>query len=113
VLAATGLYGVLAFGVTRRLREFGIRIALGARAGHVVEVVLRQSFLLVAIGLAIGVAGAVIAGRLISEFLFGGSTDALVIAVVALVLFLVALLASAIPARRGAAADPMVSLRAE
>jgi putative ABC transport system permease protein len=74
---------------------------------------VRQSFLLVTIGLAIGVAGAVIAGRLIAEFLVGSSTDPLVIAVVVLILFLVALLASAIPARRAAAADPMVSLRAE
>jgi ABC-type antimicrobial peptide transport system permease subunit len=114
VLAATGLYGLLAYTVAQRLREFGIRMALGARAGNVVRLVLSRGLVLVGIGIALGVLGAVIAGYLIRGFLFGGSAlDPLVFAVVPILLIAVALVASVVPAWRAATADPMASLRSE
>jgi predicted permease len=113
-LAATGLYGVLAYGVTQRLREFGVRMALGAQAADVVRLVVRNGLVLVAVGVVFGLAGAVAAGRLVASFLFGlRPADPLTLMIVPLILFFVALLASSIPARRAAAADPMASLRAE
>jgi putative ABC transport system permease protein len=114
VLAATGLYGVLAYGVTQRLREFGVRMALGARASDLVRLVVRHGLALVAVGIALGVGGAFVAGRLVTSFLFGvNPADPLTLVAVPLILLAVALLASVVPARRAAAADPMVSLRAE
>jgi predicted permease len=114
LLATTGLYGVLAFGVAQRQREFGVRIALGARIGHVVHLVVRQGLLLVGIGIALGLIGAFVAARLVSAFLYHVSpADPLTLVAVPLVLLAAALLASIIPARRAAAADPMASLRAE
>jgi predicted permease len=113
-LAAAGLYGVLAFGVAQRLREFGVRLALGARTTDIVRLVLRHSVIVVATGVAIGLIVALAAGRLVAGFLFGlNPADPLTLVAVPLVLILVALLASAIPARRAAAADPMASLRVE
>jgi predicted permease len=113
-LAAAGLYGVLAFGVAQRLREFGVRLALGAQAADVVRLVVRDGILLVAVGVAIGLGAAVFAGRLVASFLFGlNPADPLTLVAVPLILVVVGLLASAIPARRAAAADPMASLRAE
>ena len=114
VLAMTGLYGVLAYVVAQRLREFGVRIALGARTGDVVRLVLRDGLLVVAIGAAIGLAGALAAGRLVAGFLFGlDPADPVTLVTVPLILAAVAMLACIVPARRAAAADPMVSLRAE
>jgi hypothetical protein len=114
VLATMGLYGVLAYTVAQRLREFGIRMALGARASDVVRLVLRRGLSLVGIGISLGVIGAVVAGYLIRSFLFGSSAvDPLVFAVVPIVLIAVALVASIVPAWRAATADPMASLRAE
>ncbi|MFN2566660.1 MAG: ADOP family duplicated permease [Gemmatimonadaceae bacterium] len=114
VLAATGLYAVLAYGVAQRLREFGVRMALGARAADLVRLVVRHGLLLVAIGVAVGLGLAVVAGRLVASFLFGLSpADPLTLAAVPLILVAAALLASVVPARRAAAADPMASLRAE
>jgi predicted permease len=113
-LVMTGLYGVLAYGVAQRLREFGVRVALGARASDVVRLVVRNGLTVVGAGVALGLVAAFGAGRLIAGFLFGLSpTDPLTLAAVPLLLLLVALLASALPARRAAAADPMASLRAE
>jgi len=114
LLAAAGLYGVLAFGVAQRLREFGVRMALGAQSTDIVRLVLRHGLLLVALGLALGLGAAFVAGRLIASFLFGlNPADPIALAAVPLILVAVALLASVVPARRAAAADPMVSLRAE
>jgi predicted permease len=113
-LATAGLYGVLAFGVAQRLREFGVRLALGAQAADVVRLVVRHGVVLVASGVAIGLVVALVAGRLVASFLFGlNPADPLTLVAVPLILLAVALLASVVPARRAAAADPMASLRAE
>lgn len=113
-LAAVGLYGVLAFTVSRRTAEMGIRMALGAARGDVQRMVVAQGMRMIAIAIALGIAGALAAGRLLRGLLFGVSaTDPLTYAVVVGVLFAVALVASWLPARRASAVDPAVSLRAE
>jgi predicted permease len=113
-LAMAGLYGVLAFGVAQRLGEFGVRMALGARAADLTRLVVRNGLVLAAVGIAIGVIAALAAGQLVRTFLFGLSpADPLTLVAVPLLLVVVALLASLIPARRAASADPMTSLRAE
>jgi hypothetical protein len=113
-LAMTGLYAVLAFGVAQRMREFGVRLALGARQTDIIRSVLRQGLALVGIGLVVGLAGAIGAGRVVSSFIYDvrGVDPATLVAVPVLVV-LVAVGACLVPARRGAAADPMTSLRAE
>lgn len=114
VLAMTGLYGVLAFGVAQRLREFGVRVALGARAADILGLVLRHGLRLVAAGLVVGIVGGLAAGRVVSRYLFGLSpADPITFVVVPALLMMAAIVASLVPARRGAAADPMTSLRAE
>jgi predicted permease len=114
VLATTGLYGVLALGVAQRLREFGIRMALGAQARDIVSLVVRHGLRLVTVGLALGLIGALLAGRLVAGFLFGLSpADPVTLVAVPLVLLVVALLATVIPAKRAAGAEPLVTLRAE
>jgi ABC-type antimicrobial peptide transport system permease subunit len=113
-LAMTGLYAVLAFGVAQRMREFGVRFALGAESADIIRLVLRHGLGLVAVGLVIGLAGAIGAGRVVSRFLYGVSAfDPATLVTVPLLLVLVAVGASLVPARRGAAADPMTALRAE
>jgi len=112
VLAALGLYGVIAFAVAQRTREIGIRMALGARAGEVVRVVVRESVALVSVGLAIGLAIALVATRPLGALLVGvGTSDPLTLGGVAIVLVVAAVLASLIPARRAATVDPLVALR--
>jgi ABC-type antimicrobial peptide transport system permease subunit len=114
VLAMTGLYAVLAFGVAQRMREFGVRLALGARGADIIRLVLRHGLGLVAVGLVIGLAGAIGAGRVVSRFLYGiSAVDPATLVAVPVLLVLVAVGACLVPARRGAAADPMTSLRAE
>jgi predicted permease len=114
MLAAIGLYGVLAFTVTQRTREIGVRMALGADAGQVRAMVLRQVAVITAIGGAIGLAGAVGLGRLAQSLLFEmQGSDPLVLTSAAVVLVLVALAAGYVPARRAAAIDPMRALRYE
>jgi len=114
VLAMTGLYAVLAFGVAQRMREFGVRLALGARGPDIIQLVLRHGLSLVTIGLVIGLAGAIGAGRVVSRFLYDiSAVDPATLLAVPLLVLLVAIGASLVPARRGAAADPMTSLRAE
>jgi predicted permease len=113
LLAAVGLYGVIAFSVSRRVREIGIRKALGAETPTVLVMVLRRGMLLVAVG---GVLGAVLAGagaRLLSSVLFVGAFDPLSFGVAFLVLAGVAAFANWVPARRAARVDPMVALRGE
>jgi predicted permease len=114
LLAAIGLYGLMAHAVSQRTREIGIRMALGAQGAHVLRLVLKQGLLLVGLGLALGLAAALWLTRLIRTFLYGiGATDPLTFIVISLLLALVALLACWIPGRRATKVDPMVALRYE
>ena len=113
-VASIGLYGVMSYVVNQRTREFGIRMAVGATRGSVFALVLGQGAKLAAIGIASGLACAAFLGRLIVSLLYGVKPlDAVTLAGVSLLLVAVALLASYIPARRAANADPMDSLRYE
>jgi predicted permease len=114
VLAGVGLYGVISYTVTRRTREIGIRVALGAQRGKVLALILRDAAMLVGVGAAVGVPAALAATRLIKSLLFGvGAQDPLAIAGGTAVLIAVAALASVIPARRATRVDPIVALRCE
>jgi predicted permease len=114
LLAAIGLYGVMAFMVARRTREIGIRMALGASRGSVVGMVLRESMMLAAIGMAIGVVGVFAATRLIEAQLFGvHATDLVTMAEALLGIAAVTALAGYVPARRATTVDPMRALRWE
>ena len=112
VLAAVGLYGVMAYTVEQRTSEIGVRMALGADRGQVIKMVLRGAFSQIGIGLALGIPAAIGAGKLMNNELFGVKPwDPIMLALAALMLGLAALLASAIPARRAAGVEPMVALR--
>lgn len=114
LLAAIGIYGVLAYLVAQRTREIGVRMALGAQRGQVLALVLRQGMKPVAGGLAIGLAGALLSVRLIRSLLFGvGAATPLIYAAAVGILLLVALCACYFPARRAAGVDPMLALRDE
>jgi ABC-type antimicrobial peptide transport system permease subunit len=114
VLAGVGLFGVLSYAVSRRTREIGVRMALGARAADVLGMVVRQGMTLTAIGLVIGAGAALAATRAMAGLLFGiGASDPPTYLALALVLAGVALFACWLPARRAARVDPMVALRAE
>jgi len=114
LLAAIGLYGVLAFTVSQRTREIGIHLALGAQNRDVLVMVIRQGMLLVVIGAAVGVVGAYAVTRLIQSLLFGVSaTDPLTFVLVPLVLGLVGFIACYVPARRATKVDPLIALRYE
>ncbi len=114
VLAAVGIYGLMAFAVSQRTQEIGLRIALGASQQNVMSLIIREGSLLALIGLGIGVAGAVLVGRTMQATLYGvGSLDISVILSVAVLLFLTALFASYLPARRAASIDPMAALRTD
>ncbi len=114
LLAAIGLYSVLAYSVRRRVREIGVRMALGAQRMDVIRMILGQGVRLTLIGVVIGVAVALVLTRLMASQLFQVSaTDPLTFGGVAVMLVLVAMAACYIPARRAAKVDPMVALRYE
>jgi predicted permease len=113
-LASIGIYGLMSYAVTRRTNEIGIRMALGAEGSGVLWMVMRESLMLVAMGVAIGIPAALAAGRLVSSVLYGTkATDPITITASALVMIAVAALAGYLPARRAAKVDPMVALRYE
>jgi predicted permease len=113
-LAALGLYGIVAYGVTCRRSEFGIRLALGARRGDVQRLVLRETLTIVAVGMTTGIAGAVAASRLLARIVPGSPPlDWMLLSSAVIGLVAVALLASWIPAWRASLTDPALTLRAE
>jgi putative ABC transport system permease protein len=114
LVAAIGLYGVITYNVAQRMRELGIRIALGAQAGDVVRLVVGQAVRFAVIGLVLGLAFALFAAKWIEPLLFNQSArDPVTYGLVALLLLLVALAASALPARRATRADPNSALRSD
>ncbi|HEX8835472.1 MAG TPA: FtsX-like permease family protein, partial [Candidatus Acidoferrum sp.] len=113
-IATAGIGGIMALMVNQRVREIGIRIALGARPASILQMILGKGLLLAALGVAIGIAGAIAMTSLVKSLLFEvPPTDVVTFGAVGLTLFLAAALASLLPARRAAAVDPNVALRAE
>jgi putative ABC transport system permease protein len=113
VLAAVGIYGMLAYLVTQGIHDIGVRVALGAQPGNILGLVVRQGMGLAAIGILAGLAGAAALTRVMASLLFGVSaTDAVTFGGVAALLAVVALVATVIPARR-ARVDPLIALREE
>jgi hypothetical protein len=114
LLACIGLYGLLSYDVAQRTRELGIRMALGAQKRDVMRLVLRQGFLPVLVGVAVGIAAAIGVTRFMNGMLYNvHTTDPVTLAGVAILLSLVALVACTIPARRAMRVDPIVALRCE
>jgi ABC-type antimicrobial peptide transport system permease subunit len=113
-LAMVGLYGIMSYITSERTKEIGIRMALGAQRGDMLQMVLRQSLTLVALGIGTGIVAAVAATRVIATMLYGvGANDFSTYAIVIALLGGAALLASYVPARRAMKVDPMVALRHE
>lgn len=114
VLGSVGIYGIVSYAVTQRTQEIGIRMALGARAGDILQLILKHGLVLVLTGVVIGVAGALALTRFLATLLFGITpTDSLTFVVVSAIFFLIAMFASAIPARRATRVDPLIALRYE
>jgi len=114
LLAAIGLYGVIAYNVTQRLHEMGVRVALGARTSDLLRLVVGQGIRVTLLGTAIGAAVVFLGGKLIASLLFGVPVrDPVTFLVVAMVLLLVATIASLVPALRASRVDPNLALRAE
>ena len=114
LLAVIGIYGVMSFAVAQRTHEIGVRMALGARRGEVIRLIVGSGMRLSLLGLGIGLAGAVVLGRLMHATLYGVQTaDLFSLVAVTLLLFVSALLACWFPARRSAAIDPIQALRNE
>jgi putative ABC transport system permease protein len=114
LLSAIGIYGVMAYFVSQRVREIGVRMALGAQRGDVLKLIVRQGMVLALGGVLIGFVAALVLTRLISGLLFGiGANDPVTLVLLTLLLATVALLANYIPARRASRVDPMTALRFE
>jgi ABC-type antimicrobial peptide transport system permease subunit len=114
LLASIGLYGLMSYAVTRRTREIGIRVAVGAQRENVLWLVLRETLALALLGIAIGIPCALAASRLIAGMLFGlSSNDPSTTVAISLLLLAVAVLAGYLPARKASAIDPIVALRTE
>ena len=114
LLAAVGIFGVMSYSVTLRTREIGLRMALGAQPGEVLLLILKQGLLLILIGIALGIAGALALTRLMSSLLFEvGSTDPATFTAIVLLFTLMAVIACYIPARRATRVDPLIALRYE
>ena len=114
ILAAVGIYGVMAFAVTQRTQEIGIRMALGAKGTDVLKLVLRHGMSMALLGIGIGLAGAWALTRFLSKLLVGiSTTDLLTFSIVTFTLLVAALLACYLPARRATKVDPLVALRYE
>jgi predicted permease len=114
LLTAVGIYGVTAYIVAQRTREFGVRMALGARGRDVMKLVIREGMWLVLIGVVIGMAASLAVSRLLKSFLFGlSAADPMTFGIIPLLLAAVALLACYVPARRATKVDPMIALRSE
>jgi predicted permease len=114
ILGAIGIYGIVAYRVARRTPEIGVRMALGAQKGDVLWLIMRETFLLLALGTAVGVPAAFGAGRLIKSLLFAlAPSDPLTIGCAAIILFAMGALASFMPARRAASVEPALALRSD
>ena len=114
VLGLVGVYGIVSYSVTQRTQEIGIRMALGARALDILQLILRHGLVLVLSGVALGVAGAFVLTRFLTTLLFGITpTDRLTFVVVAATFFIIAMVAALIPARRATKVDPLTALRYE
>jgi putative ABC transport system permease protein len=114
LLAAVGIYGLMAFSVSQRTNEIGLRLALGAGRTNVIWLILREASWLAGVGLAVGLAGSVFVGKTMRSTLYGvGAIDLTVLVTVGLLLFATAIFASYLPARRAAMIDPMTALRTE
>jgi putative ABC transport system permease protein len=113
VLAITGLHGVVAYAVARRVHEIGIRVAIGASRGQVVKLVLTRTFVLLGIGGVIGLALALAAGRLLESVIFGSPRDPLVFLAVCVTMIALGLISSWAPTRRALRIEPTVALRHE
>jgi ABC-type antimicrobial peptide transport system permease subunit len=114
LVTLAGIGGVIATSVQQRTKEFGLRMALGARRDSVLTMVVRQGLTLVLIGLALGVVGALVAGRVLSAYLYQTAPrDPLIFASVAALFILSGVVACLIPARRATTVDPLIALRAE
>lgn len=114
ILAALGLYGVIAYSVVQRTREIGIRTALGATGGDILGMVLRGGLLLTGIGLVIGIGGAIGLAQWLSSLLFNvHGYDPVTLSLVSLVLLLTAVIACLVPARRAVRVNPIIALKAE
>jgi putative ABC transport system permease protein len=114
LLAALGVYGIVAYSVAQRSREFGIRVALGAKPAQIVRMVVGQNLRTVVIGMILGIAVAIPATRMLRGLLFNVQpNDPATFIAIGVVLSVVAMVASYLPARRGTRVDPVVTLKAE
>jgi putative ABC transport system permease protein len=113
ILAAVGLYSVVSYSVARRVREFGIRTALGASGINIVGVALRSTLFAIAGGVAMGLILSLASGTVVARWSIGNLSDPWVLGLISLVFVVIATLAASIPARRAASITPVVALRTE